>query len=85
VQFGLPLTGSSTIADGESLVPPWPVDSDISDSATTTEPDYVVCVTCHNPHGTGVTDHYGVPSTNSNKMLRGNWLTDPSYCQICHL
>jgi len=83
VQFGLPLLGSTTVADGESLA--WPIDSDISTNATTANPDYAPCITCHDPHGTDTTDHYGAPSSNSNFMLRGNFLSDPGYCKVCHL
>lgn len=86
VQFGLPLPpASTTYADGESISPPWPVDSDISTNAGTSEPDYAPCVTCHDPHGTGITDHKNLPSNNSNFMLRGDFLTDPDYCKVCHI
>jgi hypothetical protein len=84
VQFGLPPPpGSTTITDGESI--DWPVDSDISTNASTAEPDYALCVTCHDPHGTGIPDHHGAPGTNSNFMLRGNFLSDLNYCETCHL
>lgn len=75
--------GSTTVPNGESI--DWPVDSDISTNASTAEPDYALCVTCHDPHGTGITDHHGAPGTNSDFMLRGNFLSDLNYCETCHL
>ena len=49
---------------------------------------YGLCVSCHDPHGTGATDatntSWGGGSTNH--MLRGNWLSpnSQSFCGGCH-
>lgn len=63
---------------GQSL--PLPVDSDITTRALTTRPDFVVCVTCHDPHGSGVTDNKGT----SNEMLRMDWYASSDLCNVCH-
>ena len=63
---------------GESL--PLPVDSDITTRALGTKPDYLVCVSCHDPHGTGVTDNKGT----SNEMLRMDWFSSSTLCDVCH-
>ncbi len=56
-------------------------DSDLTSRATPTEPDYVPCVACHDPHGTAA------PAPVKNKMLR-NRETDPYWCagiNGCHV
>ena len=69
---------------------PW-ADNDISLVAG--RPDgttsYVVCVSCHDPHGTPVTDNssYTFPPTAiTNHMVRGKWKSDTDYfCnKACH-
>jgi hypothetical protein len=74
VKFG----NSGTVSDGDLV--PLPIDSDLTSYASPAEPDYAVCVSCHNPHGTGVTDTEG-----SNKMLRDTWRSAPNtLCRTCH-
>jgi PKD repeat protein len=78
----------ATRSDGESIGVP--VDSDLTTRAGTEEPDFAPCITCHNPHGTGNTNHKGMASTNSNFMIRreiggGDWWNDAMpYCLTCH-
>lgn len=80
VEFGTHLT----VSDGESIS--YPVDSDISDKASTTGPDYAPCVSCHDPHGTTCTDTKGNPDRTSNFMLRDDWQNKNAFlCKECHL
>lgn len=68
-----------TAADGESRNVF--VDSDLTSRATRTEPDFVPCVACHDPHGTGT------PAPVNNMMLRNPEL-DPYWCGSpngCHI
>lgn len=76
VQFGKHLTRE----DGESIA--YPVDSDISTNASTAEPDYVVCVSCHDPHGTAVDGKAEGRSTN--RMMRDTWISASTLCLACH-
>jgi predicted CxxxxCH...CXXCH cytochrome family protein len=67
---------------------PW-IDSDIRVSGLADTTNYGLCITCHDPHGTPVTDntHTGNATLGyTNHMLRGNWATDPAgFCnKACH-
>ncbi len=76
VQFGT----HSTKSDGDTIS--WPIDSDITTRASTTDPDFAPCFACHDPHGTGTTDIDGVTN---NRMLRGNWKSQSTaFCTTCH-
>ncbi len=58
----------TTRTDGETAGVP--IDSDLTTRAGTNEPDYAPCIACHNPHGTGNTNHKGTAAANSNVMIR---------------
>jgi hypothetical protein len=63
------------------------VDNDIRTSAgmSDTTVNYGLCVTCHDPHGTGVTDTSGYPGLGTtNHMLRGNWLPPSGPGTFCN-
>ncbi len=84
VKFGTHITRS----DGEAAG--IPIDSDLTTRASTAEPDYAPCIACHNPHGTGNTNHKGAVATQSNKMIRremggGDWWRNSTpFCTVCH-
>ncbi len=85
VMFGLGHTTSD--ADSGSPRPvTYPVDSDLTTLASRTNPDYAPCISCHDPHGTGVQDHSGSAATHSNRMLRDNftYTSDDALCVSCH-
>jgi predicted CxxxxCH...CXXCH cytochrome family protein len=63
------------------------IDSDFRVSGLGDTANYGLCVSCHDPHGTGVTDTSGYPGLGiTNHMLRGNWVTDAgTFCgRACH-
>ncbi|MHB8783296.1 MAG: CxxxxCH/CxxCH domain c-type cytochrome [Desulfobacteria bacterium] len=63
------------------------IDSDSRVSGLVDNTNYGLCVSCHDPHGTGVTDTSGYPGLGTtNHMLRGNWITDAgTFCgRACH-
>lgn len=85
-QFGL--VGSTTPVDadgsgGRRVTRLW-LDSDISTWAKKADPDFAVCVTCHDPHGTGIS----AVGKLSNRMLREYMSMPPSneenLCFECH-
>jgi hypothetical protein len=81
VQLGTHLTA----VDGESMQ--IFVDSDLTSRATPAEPDFVPCVGCHDPHGTGAAVEVANPGNATNRMLR-RWSKDPYFCSGstgCHL
>ncbi len=50
-------------------------------------PYYGVCVSCHDPHGTGTADNTAGGLGTTNHMVRGNWLgaAAPQFCNgACH-
>jgi hypothetical protein len=65
------------------------IDNDVSAFGTPDNTAYALCISCHDPHGTGTTDVSvgvmpGIGTTNH--MLRGNWKSDPgTFCNVsCH-
>jgi predicted CxxxxCH...CXXCH cytochrome family protein len=85
VQFG----HHGSILDADTLpgTLPYPVDSDLTTRASTSDPDFAPCVSCHNPHGTGVTDVKGggTGPAKKNRMLRDTWWSSPNtLCNNCH-
>lgn len=66
---------------------PW-VDSDVRSSSGLPDQgtEYGLCVSCHDPHGTGTTDTSGGYVAHSNHMVRGNWKSDAgTFCtRACH-
>jgi len=66
---------------------PW-VDNDIRASSGLSDQEiaYGLCVSCHDPHGTGTTDTTGGYVAYSNHMVRGNWINDAGgFCtRACH-
>ena len=63
------------------------VDNDIRSVAGVSDPStsYGLCVSCHDPHGTGVTDTTTYPGVGtSNHMLRGNWLPPAGPATFCN-
>jgi hypothetical protein len=80
VQLGTHMTARN----GEALSVP--VDSDITTRATTAEPDFAVCVSCHDPHGTGTADASGGLVSGSNRMLRAAGIgASSALCLFCHI
>ena len=62
-------------------------DNDIRAVAGMSDPtvNYGLCVTCHDPHGTGVTNTSGYPGLGTtNHMLRGNWLPPTGPATFCN-
>jgi predicted CXXCH cytochrome family protein len=57
------------------------VDSDISTWASPEDPDYALCVSCHDPHGSDLEDLHG----RSNSMLRKGWRSSSELCLSCHM
>jgi hypothetical protein len=92
VEFGTHLSrpqgdyGTTWTAPGQDAVnAPYPVDCDLStDKDCTVGADYAPCISCHDPHGTGISE----PSKISNYMLRRKWITPANYteslCKGCH-
>ena len=82
---GLPVPNAAefgthlTVPDGETI--PWPVDSDLSTYASRTGPNYATCVSCHDPHGTGIVE----TGSSSNYMLRAKWRSSSALCDTCHV
>lgn len=65
---------------------PW-IDSDVRTATGMSDPtvSFGLCVSCHDPHGTGVTDTSGYPGLGtSNHMLRGNWLPPAGPVTFCN-
>ncbi|MHB1040626.1 MAG: CxxxxCH/CxxCH domain c-type cytochrome, partial [Desulfobacteria bacterium] len=63
------------------------IDSDIRSVAGMTDPtvNYGLCVSCHDPHGTAVTDTSSYPGLGTtNHMLRGNWLPPAGPGTFCN-
>lgn len=63
------------------------IDNDISAFPTDNATAYGLCITCHDPHGTGTTDTSQGARGTTNHMLRANWRSDyPGYCTSppCH-
>jgi predicted CxxxxCH...CXXCH cytochrome family protein len=61
------------------------IDSDIRVSGLGDNTNYGLCVSCHDPHGTGVTDTSGYPGLGvTNHMLRGNWLMPSGPVTFCN-
>ena len=77
-----------TYANGDTVsltpgfAPYWPIDCDLNTAADAADDDYAPCVSCHDPHGTGATD--AKRTGPSNAMLRANWLSEKTLCQVCH-
>jgi len=46
-----------------------------------TGPSFVLCIACHDPHGTGATSLTG----NTNRMARENFKDPPQMCSRCHI
>jgi len=44
-------------------------------------PDYALCVSCHDPHGTSLTSPRG---DGNNKMVILQWMDPPALCARCH-
>jgi hypothetical protein len=85
VRFGL--HGSISDADTLPGTIPYPVDSDLTTRASTADPDFAPCVSCHDPHGTGVSDVRGggTGPAKKNAMLRDTWWSSPNtLCKNCH-
>jgi hypothetical protein len=62
-------------------------DNDIRSVGGMTDPavNYGLCVSCHDPHGTGVTETTSYPGLGtSNHMLRGNWLAPAGPGTFCN-
>jgi len=62
-------------------------DNDIRSVGGMTDPttNYGLCISCHDPHGTGVTDTSGYPGLGvTNHMLRGNWLPPTGPGAFCN-
>jgi predicted CxxxxCH...CXXCH cytochrome family protein len=74
VEFGTHMTTS----DGDSII--YPVDADLNTGANAADVDYAPCISCHDPHGTGVVE----PTKSSNRMVRDSWITAPTLCNVCH-
>ncbi len=76
VEFGTHLS----VSDGEALNgKAYPVDTDLNTSATGSK--YATCVSCHDPHGTGVVE----ATRSSNRMVRDKWIAEPvELCNACH-
>lgn len=79
---------SSYPSDFYRTLSPW-IDSDIRVSGLGDTNNYGLCISCHDPHGTPVTDntHTGNATLGfTNHMLRGNWVSDPDgFCnRACH-
>jgi len=63
------------------------IDNDIRSVSGMTDQsvNYGLCVSCHDPHGTGVTDTSGYSGwTPTNHMLRGNWLPPAGPGTFCN-
>jgi cytochrome c553 len=75
-QLGL----KGTDPTGGGIPAGFPLDQDITAAAGSGEPLFAVCVTCHDPHGTGTVDQ----TFGSNHMLRLPWLERGTLCRICH-
>ncbi len=58
-----------------------PVDSDLTIFVSRTGPDYGLCISCHDPHGTTVEGSYQA----SNRMIRLEWMSTGDLCRSCHL
>jgi len=56
-----------------------PFDADLT-SAAAGGPLHATCVTCHDPHGTGISD----ATRGANHMVRMNWVTESTLCIQCH-
>jgi hypothetical protein len=78
--------GTRLLQFGRAFTPPdgdlvaYPIDDAMSSWAETDEPDFPVCATCHDPHGTGTRDSNG----RSNSMLRDNYRFTSTLCVTCH-
>jgi len=66
---------------------PW-IDSDIRTGVGgLSDPtvSYGLCISCHDPHGTGVTETSGYTGLGyTNHMLRGNWLAPLGPSTFCN-
>ncbi len=78
VQLGLSLTQ----ADGAQIA--YPVDSDVSTHTNPAQPVFAPCISCHNPHGTTISDTDDLNPNASNRMLRDNWESAKDLCLGCH-
>lgn len=81
-RFGYGLTPPDADgSDGERLVT-LPVDSDLTTLAAGEGPDHALCISCHDPHGTGTVE----PSEGGgNHMVRARWITGSDLCVRCHM
>lgn len=81
-RFGYGITPADADgSDGPRKVRYW-VDSDISTDASRDNPDFPLCVTCHDPHGTAIFEPSHV---STNKMMRDNWGYPSTLCYPrCH-
>jgi len=77
LQLGYGLTD----ALGGAIPADIPVDSDLTSSASPGPPIFATCVTCHDPHGSGVTD----TTRGSNHMVRRGYTTSSELCALCHV
>ena len=76
--------GPQRHAGNDALNAPFPIDCDLNTGANCADTDYAPCVSCHDPHGTGLVEP-GSPETNF--MMRRKWITfdsDPYLCMGCH-
>jgi hypothetical protein len=77
VEFGTHLT----ISDATALPANYPFDAELNTNANAADVDYAPCVSCHDPHGTGVVE----PTKSSNRMVRDNWISPYTLCNRCHI
>lgn len=60
----------------------YPTDQDLGVfKGSGTPPFFALCVTCHDPHGSGATSFTG----KSNRMTRENYKAPPQMCSRCHI
>jgi len=80
----LPVPKASRFGDGGSIPfgegVRYPVDSDLTTNASTGGQTYVVCISCHNPHGTAMVED----GKSTNRMLRDRWGGSDTLCLVCH-
>jgi hypothetical protein len=89
VLLGTHLTRTTPVSN--NLVPAWPVapfiDSDVS-TTVAGAPNHAPCVSCHNPHGTMVTDTKAKgtvqEASGTNRMLIDDWRQPSTLCVDCH-
>jgi hypothetical protein len=79
VQFGR----HDTLADASVLA--FPIDRNLTTNQIPSPAYYyALCVSCHNPHGSGVQDTNADPRRSSNRMVRDDWRTGSDFCLTCH-